>query len=267
MYPPCPLEEGPQIELSRARACRIHCGCWGRRSLRECGCSGGPISFEPPVHERAVFRLARRLGHEPFKPRSNPGLVKSHGSLFRLESLGRLPFLWCSDALGIVPRMNDGTVRIAGGIKADTAFHPDRGPETGCRRFTFGGTALLELLPAAARTRIISSDYHLAFLWPERDAGAAGAAAADRGVQTELNGWPVNSTHLAHACLTLRPTKSHPQIPEQARNGKNEEQHGRSTRDVGHSVPLPQILLFYSPGRQLRQQHPLGIRRITFVNV
>jgi hypothetical protein len=64
--------------------------------------------------------------------------------------------------------MNDGTVRVGGGIKGDTAFHPDGRLETGCRRFPFGGTTLLELLPAAARARIISSDCHLSFLWQNK---------------------------------------------------------------------------------------------------
>ena len=61
--------------------------------------------------------------------------------------------------------MNDGTVHVGSGIKKDAAFHPDGRRETGCRRFPFGGTTLLELLPAAARARIISSDCHLSFLW------------------------------------------------------------------------------------------------------
>jgi hypothetical protein len=117
------------------------------------------------VHEGAVFHLARRLRHEAFKPRSDAGLVKIHGSVFSRESLGRLPFLWFSDALGIVPRMNDGTVRVGAGIKGDAAFHPDGRREAGCGRFPFGGTTLFELLPAAARARIISSDCHLSFLW------------------------------------------------------------------------------------------------------
>ena len=141
-----------------------------------------PISFQPPVHECAVFRLARRLRHEAFKPGSDAGLVKSHGSVFSGESLNRLPFLWFSDPFGIVPRMNDGTVCVGSGIKGDAAFHPDGRRETGCRRFPFGGTTLLELLPAAARARIISSDCHLSFLW-QNDLGQA-LRTADSG-QTE----------------------------------------------------------------------------------
>ena len=111
------------------------------------------------------FDLERRLRHEAFKPRSDASFVKGHGSVLRHESLDGLPFLWFSDALGIVPRMNDGTVCVGGRIKGGTAFHPDGRLKTGCRRLPFGGTTLLELLPAAARARIISSDCHFSFLW------------------------------------------------------------------------------------------------------
>ena len=48
--------------------------------------------------------------------------------------------------------MNDGAVRVGGGIKGNTAFHPDGRREPGCRRFPFGGTTLLELPPAASNS-------------------------------------------------------------------------------------------------------------------
>ena len=78
------------------------------------------ISFEPPVDECAVFHLPRCLPHEAFKHRPNSGPVKSHGIVFRLESVVRLPFPGCSDAFGIVPRMNDGVVGVGDRIKGDT---------------------------------------------------------------------------------------------------------------------------------------------------